>query len=431
MIEVVRPAARLYGSLSLPGDKSISHRYALLAALSEGVSELQHFASSADCHSTLGCLRDLGVRIEVEGDRVTIQGRGLRGLGPPGKMLDAGNSGTTMRLLSGILAGHAFESSVTGDESLRRRPMGRILEPLKLMGARVECGDRELPPLKIQGGRLTGIRYRLPVASAQVKSCVLLAGMYADRPTAVLETVPTRDHTEIALEHFGASLRHEAGWIEVEPEPRLEGRRLEIPGDLSSAAFFLVAAALTPDSDVLLKDVGLNRRRRELLDYLQRAGMAVSVENECERFGEARGNVRIQWRPAFLAGALPPVRGNLVAALIDEIPVLSVLGSQVTGGLEVSEARELRFKESDRLSALARNLRAMGAEVEEMPDGLKIPGGQRLRGADIDTRGDHRIAMAFAVAGLVAHGETRIHAAECAGVSFPGFFDALRRLTRD
>ncbi|PYV33636.1 MAG: 3-phosphoshikimate 1-carboxyvinyltransferase, partial [Acidobacteria bacterium] len=183
MIEVVRPAARLYGSLSLPGDKSISHRYALLAALSEGVSELQHFASSADCHSTLGCLRDLGVRIEVEGDRVTIQGRGLRGLGPPGKMLDAGNSGTTMRLLSGILAGHAFESSVTGDESLRRRPMGRILEPLKLMGARVECGDRELPPLKIQGGRLTGIRYRLPVASAQVKSCVLLAGMYADRPT--------------------------------------------------------------------------------------------------------------------------------------------------------------------------------------------------------------------------------------------------------
>ncbi len=429
MMRVVRRAPRICGLVSLPGDKSISHRYALLAAIAEGTSQLHHFASSQDCHSTLTCLRDLGVPMRVEEDEVTIEGRGLRGLTVPRTVLDAGNSGTTIRLLSGILAGHPLESSITGDESLRRRPMGRILQPLRMMGASVKCRDGELPPLIIRGGRLQGIRYPLPVASAQVKSCVLLAGLYGDRPSAVQENVPTRDHTEIALQQFGARVRKETEWIEVEPAPELHGQRLEIPGDLSGAAFFIVAAALLPGSEIHLRNVGLNRRRCALLDYLLTAGLNLTVENALEKAGEPRGDLLVRHSPALMEGQLPPIQGRIVAALIDEIPALAVLGSQVSGGLEISEARELRVKESDRIAALASNLRAMGAEIFEKPDGLRIAGGQKLHGTDIDTSGDHRIAMAFSVAALVAGGETRIHQAECADVSFPGFYDVLNRAT--
>ena len=414
----------------LPGDKSISHRYAMLAAVAEGTTEIRRFAGSQDCHSTLRCLRDLGVEMREDGDTITISGRGLRGLRAPSRVLDAGNSGTTIRLLTGILAGHPFESSITGDESLSKRPMGRIIQPLRMMGAAVEARERDLPPLKIRGGNLKAVSYRLPVASAQVKSCVLLAGLYGDGTTAVEETVPTRDHTEIALRHFGASVRHAGNWIEVEPGARLKAQKLEVPGDLSGAAFFLVACALVPGSEIFLPGVGLNRRRRELLDYLCSAGLDLVVENESEGAGELRGDLRVRHSPALLENRLKPIRGELVAALIDEIPVLAVLGSQVAGGLEISDARELRIKESDRIAALAVNLRAMGAEVEEKPDGLNIRGGQQLRGADIETRADHRIAMAFAIAGLVASGETRIHQAECADVSFPGFWQALPKISR-
>jgi 3-phosphoshikimate 1-carboxyvinyltransferase len=330
-----------------------------------------------------------------------------------------------MRLLAGILAGQPFESVLTGDDSLVNRPMGRVLEPLRRMGAAVEARERGLPPLRIRGGALGAIRYPLPVASAQVKSCVLLAGLYGSGTTAVEEPVPTRDHTEIALREFGAAVRVAGNRIEVDPEPRLGGRRLVVPGDLSGAAFFLVAAALVPGSDLRLPGVGLNRRRRELLGYLERAGMELEVENESADAGEARGDLRVRYSPALLEGALPPIAGAGTAALIDEIPVLAVLGSQVAGGLEISDARELRVKESDRIAAVAANLAAMGARVTEKPDGLVIAGGARLRGADIATGGDHRIAMAFAVAALAARGETRIHGAECADVSFPGFWDAL------
>jgi 3-phosphoshikimate 1-carboxyvinyltransferase len=429
MIQSLQPAEAVSGTVLLPGDKSISHRYAMLAAIAEGTSVLEHFAASRDCHSTLACLSSLGVDVRESGRVVTIHGRGLRGLHVPAQLLDAGNSGTTIRLLSGILAGQPFESSITGDQSLSNRPMGRIMEPLRRMGAAIESRDGNLPPLKIRGGSLSGIRYRLPVASAQVKSCVLLAGLYGNGPTAVEETIPTRDHTEIALNQFGAGIGIQGNWIEIQPEPRLKPRHLTGPADLSGAAFFLAAAALLPGSDLLLPGVGLNRRRRELLNYLLSAGLDIAVNNETDPAGESRGDLRVRHSPDLLRRKLPTIKGELVAALIDEIPVLAVLASQVTGVFELSNAEELRVKESDRISALVTNLRSMGAEVEEKPDGLMISGGRRLHGADIITKNDHRIAMAFAVAALAAEGETRIHDAECADVSFPGFWDALRQVT--
>jgi 3-phosphoshikimate 1-carboxyvinyltransferase len=427
MIRSISRPLSLRGTVPLPGDKSISHRYAMMSAIAEGLSELGHFASSQDCHSTLRCLRSLGVEVREHGDTVTVEGRGLRGLQPCDGVLDAGNSGTTIRLLSGILAGHPFESIITGDESLARRPMERILRPLRLMGAEVSSREGGLPPLKIRGGTLKGVRYRLPVASAQVKSCVLLAGLYAGTPAAVCETVPTRDHTEVALRHFGAAVETQGDWIEVQPAARLLGRRLEIPGDISGAVFFLIAAGLVRGSELILPGCGLNRRRRSVLDYLRACGLDIAVENETQIAGEPRGTIRVRYDRALFGRALPPISGDLSAALIDEIPVLAVLGSQVDGGLLISDASELRVKESDRIATVALNLRAMGATVEEKPDGLQIHGGCRLRGAEIQPRGDHRIAMAFAVAGLAAEGETRIHDAECADISFPGFWEILEQ----
>lgn len=430
MIKTLNAADALSGTVPLPGDKSISHRYAMLAAIAEGTSVIEHFAGSRDCHSTLTCMQALGAKVQEAGGAVTIHGCGLHGLKAPAGMLDAGNSGTTIRLLSGILAGCPFESSISGDESLSGRPMGRVIKPLRAMGAHIESRERELPPLTIRGGRLRAIRYQLPVASAQVKSCVLLAGLYGDGVAAVEETTPTRDHTEIALREFGATVRNSGNWIEVNPEPKLEGRRVVVPGDLSGAAFFLVAAALVPGSELRLPGVGLNGRRRELLTYLERAGLDITIENESAIAGEPRGDLLVRYRRELLERPMPPIKGEEVASLIDEIPILSVLGSQVTGGLEISDAQELRVKESDRIAAIAANLRAMGAAVEEKPDGLIIAGASRLKGADIATRRDHRIAMAFAVAALVASGETRIHDAESADVSFPGFWDVLQNVTR-
>ena len=427
MIQTIQPGPPLRGTVLCPGDKSISHRYAMLAALARGTSELRNFSGSADCRSTLRCLQALGVRVFEQRESVLISGKGLRGLASSDAILDAGNSGTTMRLLSGILAGQPFSSTITGDESLLRRPMARIIEPLRLMGAEIEAAQGGLPPLHIRGGGLRAIRYELPVTSAQVKSCVLLAGLYADGPTAVREPIATRNHTEIALQQFGAAIRRREDWIEIEPGPELCGVAFGVPGDLSSAAFFIAAAALVPGSEILLPGIGVNPSRRALLDYLTRAGVALTVENRSESAGEARGDIHVQYDPSLPGRNLPPIQAELTASLIDEIPVLSVLGA-LAGGLLVRDARELRVKESDRLAAIAGNLRAMGAEVEEYPDGIRISGRQQLHGAKIETLGDHRIAMAFGVAGLVAAGETRIFQADCAGVSFPRFFEILTGL---
>jgi 3-phosphoshikimate 1-carboxyvinyltransferase len=421
----IRPSARLSGNVQLPGDKSISHRLAMLGAIAEGVTRIANFSTSQDCHSTIACLRLLGIPITVEADhRVTIQGKGLWGLKPSVETLDAENSGSTIRMLSGILAGQKFTTRISGDESLQRRPMQRIMAPLTQMGARIEATRENYPPLTIHGGNLRPIRYELPVASAQVKSAVLLAGLYAEGETTVVEPVFTRNHTELALRGFGAEVSTGQNTVSVPGGQRLCGIDTTVPGDVSSAAFLIAAATLTPGSDVTLRNVGLNPGRRGIVDLLVAMGASIEILDNRLLGGEPVADLRV--RPAALRGG--KIAGAQIPQLIDEIPVLSVLATQSEEGMEIRAAGELRVKESDRIRSIVENLRAMGAQVEEFEDGLAIPGRQPLHGAAINTYSDHRIAMAFAVAGLVAHGETVIEGAECAGVSFPGFFEVLERL---
>ncbi len=429
--QTIRPARTIAGSVEMPGDKSISHRYAILAALAEGRSEIQHFASAADCRSTLDCLRRLGLSVEAEKDTVQIAGRGLDGLRHSRRALDAGNSGTTLRLLSGVLSGQPFESTITGDASLRRRPMRRVMEPLERMGAQIRARNGEFAPLEIRGGKLRPIEYALPIPSAQVKSAILLAGLYAEGATSVLEPVRTRDHTELALAEFGVRVERFDHTIRVqgrasEGGPRLEPRQLAVPGDISSAVFFLSAALLLPDSNLLVHNVGLNPTRTAVLDVLATMGAAISLVSVHGSSGELVGDIVV--RHAQLEGGT--ISGSAVAQLIDELPMLAALAPYTEQGIEIRDAKELRVKESDRIAALAENLRRMGAQVQELPDGLRIAGRQagRLRGAEIDPRGDHRTAMAFAVAALAAEGPSVIRDAECAGVSFPEFFPAMERL---
>ena len=427
----IDPARALHGGLEPPGDKSISHRYAMLAALAEGTSELRHFSSAADCRSTLGCLRALGASVVVEKDRVRITGRGLRGLRRSRRALDAENSGTTMRLMAGILAGQPFPSKITGDSSLRRRPMRRVVEPLRQMGAEILARDGEFALLEIRGGKLRAIDYAMPVPSAQVKSAVLLAGLFAEGLTAVVEPVRTRDHTELALADFGARVEKEGRTIRVHgfgPDGvgRLEPKSFHVPGDLSSAVFFLAAGLILPDANLLIHRVGLNPTRTAVLDVLSSMGAQLKIMSlECAS-GEITGDIVVQ--PSQLSGGV--IEGGQVAQLIDELPMLAALGPFTEQGIEVRDAKELRVKESDRIAAMVENLRRMGAQVEERPDGLRVEGRSAggLRGAEIDPHGDHRIAMAFAVAGLAAQGPTVIRGAECAGVSYPEFFAELERL---
>lgn len=423
----VARAARLAGSVRFPGDKSISHRYALLAAVAEGPSEIHYFSSSADCASTLACLEKLGVAIERKEEVVTIQGSGLLGLRAPGGPLDAGNSGSTIRMLSGILAAQPFHSLIGGDASLSRRPMKRVIEPLVRMGARIRAADGGLPPLAFDGRPdtlLSPIRYELPVASAQVKAAVLLAGLFADGATEVVEPAPTRDHTEIALEQMGAEVARHGRTVRVQGRRRMSGQKIYIPGDLSSAAFFIAAGLLVPESNLVLQNVGLNPTRTAILDVLASMGGRVKILNVETVSGELLGDLHVE--TSHLEGGEIPA--ELVPGLIDELPVLAVLGTETERGVWFRGAAELRVKESDRLAAVAENLRRMGAEVEEFPDGLRVAGKQKLRGAEIDSHGDHRIAMAFAVAGMVAEGATLIKDAACVDISFPDFFEVLGRV---
>jgi 3-phosphoshikimate 1-carboxyvinyltransferase len=415
---------RLAGSVRFPGDKSISHRYAILTSIAEGPSEIHFFSSSADCHSTLSCLEKLGVRIDRKADVVTIHGRGLEGLRAPAADLDAGNSGSTMRMLAGILAGQTFRSALVGDASLSRRPMKRVVDPLVRMGARVETAEGGLPPLRIEGCALKPIRYELPVASAQVKSAVLFAGLLAEGETEVIEPLVTRDHTEIALEQMGAEIARHQRTIAVRGKARLTGKKLYVPGDLSSAAYFLVAALLVPESNLVLQNVGLNPTRTAVLDVLASMGARAKILNVEMINGELLGDVHVE-SSRLAGGEIPP---ETIPGLIDELPVLAVLGSQTEQGLSFHGAAELRVKESDRLSVVAENLRRMGAEVSEFSDGLSVAGRQKLRGAEIDSHGDHRIAMAFAVAGLVAQGSTVIRDSAAVDISFPNFFELLAQV---
>jgi 3-phosphoshikimate 1-carboxyvinyltransferase len=420
----IQPAKRLEGAVRFPGDKSISHRYALLAAIAEGPSEIHFFSSSADCQSTLDCLKQLGVKIERDGGTVRVQGVGLEGLRASEKPLDAGNSGTTMRLLAGILAGQPFRSVLVGDASLSRRPMKRIVDPLTLMGARILTASDFTPPLEIEGRTLQPIRYELPVASAQVKSAILLAGLFAEGETEVVEPLPTRDHTEIALEQMGAEVAAHGHTVAVRGRARLQGRKLYVPGDISSAAFFLVAGLLVPESNLVLQHVGLNPTRTAILDLLAQMGGRVSVLNVDVVNGELIGDLHVE--SSRLQGGEIPV--EMIPQVIDELPVLAVLGTQTEQGLSFRGARELRVKESDRIAAVAENLQRLGAEVEEFPDGLRVAGRQKLRGTSVDSHDDHRIAMAFTVAGLVAEGTTTIRNWACVGISFPEFFETLAQV---
>jgi 3-phosphoshikimate 1-carboxyvinyltransferase len=419
----ISPASAISGSLSLPGDKSISHRYALIGAIAEGDTRIANYSTGADCHSTLGCVRALGIEVEGAGTEITIHGKGLDGLRPPAHDLDAGNSGSTIRMLSGILAGQTFPSRIFGDESLSRRPMQRVMKPLGQMGARIDAREGQFPPLRIEGGKLRAIDYTLPVPSAQVKTCVLFAGLYAEGQTTITEPVRSRDHTEIALREFGADVGVERQKITIAGRPRLEGRELVVPADLSSAAFFLVAALLAPGSQLSILGIGLNPTRSALLDFLVGMGARIRVPNLESQSGELIGDLEVEY--SELRGGT--IEGGLTAALIDEIPVLAVLGAATEEGLTVRDAGELRIKETDRIRTMVDNLRRMGVEAEELPDGMVIPGRQKFHAAELDSCGDHRIAMACAVAALRGDRESVIQGAEAASVSFPEFWDTLSR----
>ena len=419
---VIRPARNVLGSIRVPGDKSISHRYAMLAALASGRSHFENYSPGADCNSTLGCVRALGCTVECdEKGAVVIDGIGPQ-LRSPSGALDCGNSGSTMRMLSGIVAAQAFTSELVGDESLSRRPMKRVIDPLRKMGAQISATD-DHAPLRISGTRLRGVDYVVPVASAQVKTCLLFAGLLAEGLTTVEEPTATRDHGELALRAFGAEVTRSTNSATIAGGQPLHPLDAFIPGDSSSAAFFLCAAAIFPESNLVIDGVLLNPTRSALLDVLTAMGSRISVVRVEEQYGELVGTISLlpgRGKPAEISGAQ-------TALLIDELPVLAAT-APFGAGLVVRDAGELQVKESDRLTAVTRNLEAMGAQVEQTADGWRIPGAQKLHGAEIESFGDHRIAMAFAIAALRAEGDTLIHNSECVAISYPGFFADLEKL---
>jgi 3-phosphoshikimate 1-carboxyvinyltransferase len=418
----VSAAKQIRGSVRTAGDKSVSHRYAMLAGMAEGTSEFENFSSSADCASTLGCMEAMGARVRRNGNHVEVDGV-AGGLLAPTRELDCGNSGSTMRMLSGVVAAQPFISVMIGDASLSKRPMRRVIDPLQKMGAKIDSHDG-CAPLTIHGGKLRAMEYQPPVASAQVKSCVLLAGLFAEGETTVIEPVRTRDHTELALRAFGAEVRRDGDRVSVRGGQKLRAVKAYVPGDLSSVTFFLCAAALFPGSSLVVDSVLLNPTRSVVLDVLSGMGVKINFLKVEEQYGELVGTMQAEGG-IFQGGE---IRGAQSAALIDELPAIAAIAPYSARGVEIRDAAELRVKESDRIRAVVHNLRAMGAEVEEFPDGMRIPGGQKLRGAKVESFDDHRIAMAFAVAALRAEGETTICGAESVAVSFPEFFEALGKV---
>ncbi len=419
---LIHPARNIQGSLRLPGDKSISHRYALLGGFAEGTTRLTNFSTGADCASSLACVEAIGAKVTRNDDAVEITGAGGH-FTSPSHPLDCGNSGSTMRMLSGLLAGQAPGTfTLTGHASLSRRPMERIRKPLALMGAHIELTEGHAP-INIHGAPLTAIDFTTPTPSAQVKTAILFAGLGADGTTSVRESVRTRDHGELALRAFGAVVDRTKNSVSIAGGQHLHAIDATVPGDISSAAFFLCAAALFPGSNLIFDDLGLNPTRATLLDVLTALGAHIGVLNLETKNDELVGTVQVNAPPLGLTGT--SISGALSAQLIDELPVLAAIGPYTQNGIRIRDAKELRVKESDRIALVAANLRAMGAEVEEFDDGLDIPGGQTLHGATIDSGGDHRIAMAFSVAALRAEGDTLIRGAESAAISFPEFFDLL------
>ena len=415
---------KLHGKLTIPGDKSISHRAVMFGALAQGTTRITHFLEGADCLSTISCFQAMGIHIQKNKDEVLVEGKGLHGLQAPLDILDVGNSGTTTRLISGILAGQDFTSRLTGDASICQRPMGRIITPLSLMGAQITSQNQNgCAPLTIQGGHLHRIHYQSPVASAQVKSCVLLAGMYADAPTSVTEPVLSRNHTELMLNYFGAQVTSKGTTASILPQPDLKARDITVPGDISSAAYFIAAGLLVPGSEILLCNVGINPTRDGLLRVCQAMGGDITLLN-VRNDGEPTADLLI--RSSSLHGT--EIKGEIIPTLIDEIPMIAVMAAFAEGTTVIRDAAELKVKESDRIQVMTDNLTRMGADVEALPDGMIIHGGKPLHGATIDSHKDHRIAMSFAVAGGICEGSLTITDGECVNISYPEFYTDLYSL---
>lgn len=424
---IARPNSGLHGEISPPGDKSISHRSIMMGAIAEGVTEIENFLPGEDCMATIRAFENMGVRIQgVGSDSVKVHGVGLDGLREPTDVLDMGNSGTSMRLISGILAGQPFYSVMTGDTSLRSRPMSRVADPLRLMGARVYGRDGDMAPLTIMGGNLKPIDYRTPVASAQIKSCILLAGLFAEGETTVTEPGESRDHTERMLRAFGAEVVSHGLTRKVTGRPKLAGNKILIPGDMSSASYFLIAAILCPDSEIIIRNVGTNPTRAGILEAIEAMGGQVSMENRREESGEPVADLHV--RSSQLKGG--DFGGDLIVRMLDEIPLLAVAATQAQGETRIHDAAELKVKESDRISATVSELRKIGAQVEELDDGMIIAGGSKLRGGECQSYGDHRMAMSLAVAGLISQRHVTIHDVGCVNTSFPGFWEMLSSLYR-
>lgn len=416
----------LKGELTIPGDKSISHRSVMFGSIAEGTTEIHGFLNGADCISSMNCFRQMGIDIDCDGNVVTVHGKGLHGLSKPSGTLDVGNSGTTTRLISGILAAQPFDSRLTGDASICKRPMKRIMTPLKMMGADIESETGNgCAPLLIHGRVLRGIHYDSPVASAQVKSCILLAGLYADGATSVTEPYVSRNHTELMLKSYGADIKSSGTTVTIQPAKGLLGQKLTVPGDISSAAYFLVAGLITPNSHVTIRNVGINPTRDGILDVIRAMGGDMELSNVTENSGEPTADITV--RTSDLTGCV--IEGSLIPRLIDEIPAIAVLACFADGETIIRNAEELKVKESNRIDVMVKALSDMGADITGTDDGMIIRGGKPLHGAVIDSRLDHRIAMSFAIAGINSDGDTDIRGAECVNISYPGFYDDLARLS--
>ena len=419
-------AAHIRGEITVPGDKSISHRSVMFGSIAKGTTEIHNFLEGADCLSTIGCFRRMGIEIENKNGTVIVHGKGMHGLTAPSGTLDCGNSGTTTRLISGILAPQNFDVTLTGDESIQKRPMKRIIEPLSMMGADIKSiRGNDCAPLKICGMPLAGIHYTSKVASAQVKSAILLAGLYADGLTTVTEPQVSRNHTELMLKFFGAELESKETSVTIWPATELFGNRIDVPGDISSSVYFVAAGLILTNSEVLIKNVGINPTRAGLIKVCEAMGADLTLLNE--NHGNAEPTADLLVRTSSLKACT--IEGDIIPTLIDELPTIAMMACFAEGTTVIRDAAELKVKESNRIAIMVENLRAMGADVEETEDGMIIHGGKPLHGAVIDSHKDHRIAMTFAVAALAAEGETEIHDADCVNISYPAFYEELERLT--
>lgn len=425
MQKVIYPKKSLSGTITVPGDKSISHRAVMFGAIAEGTTEISGFLTGDDCMSTISCFKKLGIDIEVSGENVTVHGKGLNGLSKPMEMLDAGNSGTTIRLISGILAAQPFSCEITGDASIQKRPMNRVINPLSQMGAKIKGIKKDgFAPLHIEGTKLNAIEYHLPVASAQVKSAILLASLFADGVTTVVEPVASRNHTEIMLNYFGADIKNENGKITSKPVKQLYGKPVSVPSDISSAAFFMVAGMIVPNSHIIIKNVGINETRTGIIDALKAMGGDIKILNENSESGEPVADIEVKsskLKAITLEGAIIP-------RMIDEIPVFAVAALFADGVTTVKDAQELKVKESNRIATMAAELGKMGANIEETDDGMIINGNATLHGSEVESHNDHRVAMSLAVAALMADGETTINNSESVTISFPTFYEYIEKL---